>query len=121
GRTYEGIQIVFSQKTTDLAGAVTDDRNRPVLDATVIVFPANRERWTFQSRYVRTMRPDTNGRFSIKNLPPEDYLIIAVQNLEPGQASDPEFLTRAREEARPFSLVEGETKAVDIRLSQLVP
>ena len=121
GRTYEGVQIVFSQKTTDLSGAVTDDRNRPVLDATVVIFPANRERWTFQSRYVRTMRPDTNGRFSIQNLPPEDYLIIAVQNLEQGQGSDPEFLTRAREEARAFSLVEGETKAVDVRLSQLVP
>src|SRR5688500_4517620 len=121
GRTYEGVQIVFSQKTTDLSGALTDDRNRPVLDATVVVFPANRERWTYQSRHVRTMRPDTNGRFSIKNLPPEDYLIIAVQNLEPGQGSDPDFLTRAREEAKSFSLVEGETKAVDIRLSQLVP
>ena len=54
-------------------------------------------------------------------LPPEDYLIIAVQNLESGQASDPEFLTRAREEAKPFSLDEGETKAVDIKLSTLVP
>jgi hypothetical protein len=51
----------------------------------------------------------------------DDYLIIAVQNLEPGQFSDPEFLTRAKEEARPFTLNEGETKAVDIRLSRLVP
>jgi len=121
GRTYEGFQVVFSQKATDLSGAVTDDRNRPVLDATVIVFPANRDRWTYQSRYVRTMRPDTNGRFTTKNLPPEDYLIIAVQNLESGQASDPDFLTRAREEAKPFSLADGETKAVDVKLSPLVP
>ena len=121
GRTYEGFQVVFTQKTTDLSGAVTDGRNRPVLDATVVIFPANRERWTFQSRYVRSLRPDTNGRFSLKNLPPEDYLIIAVQNLESGQGSDPDFLTRAREEARPFSLTDGETKAVDIKLSALVP
>jgi hypothetical protein len=120
-RAPEGFQVVFTQKTTDLSGAVTDDRNRPVLDATVIVFPANRERWTYLSRYVRTIRPDTNGRFTLKNLPPEDYLIIAVQNLESGQGSDPDFLTRAREEARPFSLTEGETKAVDIKLSTLVP
>ncbi len=122
GRAYEGIQIVLSQKTTDLSGALTDDRGNPVLDATVVVFPANRERWTYLSRYVRTMRPDTNGRFNVKNLPPaEDYLIIAVQNLEQGQASDPDFLTRAREEAKSFSLVEGETKTVDVRLSPLVP
>jgi hypothetical protein len=121
GRTYEGLQIVFTQTTTDLSGAVTDERNQPVLDATVVIFPANRERWGFLSRYVRTMRPDTNGRFSTKNLPPEDYLIIAVQNLESGQAGDPDFLTRAREEAKPFSLAEGETKAVDVKLSPLVP
>ena len=50
-----------------------------------------------------------------------DYLVIAVQNLEQGQGGDPEFLTRAREEAKPFSLNEGETKAVDIKLSKLVP
>ena len=122
GRTYDGLQIVFTQKTTDLSGLLTDDRGKPVLDATVIVFPANRDRWNYLSRYIRTMRPDTNGRFTTKNLPPaEDYLIIAVQNLEQGQGSDPEFLTRAREEAKAFSLNEGETKAVDVELSPLVP
>lgn len=122
GRSYEGFQVVLTQKATDLSGLVTDDRGRPVLDATVIVFPANRDRWTFLSRFIRTMRPDTNGRYSVKNMPPaDDYLIIAVQNLEQGQGSDPDFLTRAREEAKSFSLNEGETKAFDVKLSPLVP
>jgi hypothetical protein len=122
GRSFDGIQITFTQKTTDLSGAVTDERGKPVLDATVIVFPANRDRWMYLSRYIRTMRPDTNGRYNVKNLPPgEDYLIIAVQNLESGQGSDPEFLARAREEAKAFSLAEAETKVVDIKLSTLIP
>lgn len=122
GRNREGLQVVFTQKTTDLSGLVTDARGKPVLDASVVVFPANRERWKFQSRYVRTARPDTEGRYSIKSLPPgEDYLVIAVQNLESGQGGDPEFLGRAKEEAKAFTLNEGETKAVDIKLSQLVP
>jgi hypothetical protein len=122
GRTYEGLQIIFTQRVTDLSGLVTDDRNRPVLDATVIIFPADREKWGYQTRYIRSARPDTNGRYSVKNLPPfGDYLVIAVRNLESGQATDPEFLTRAREEAKSFSLNESETKAVDIRLSALVP
>jgi hypothetical protein len=121
-RTYDGVTIVFTQRTTDVSGMLTDDRNKPVLDASVVIFPANRDRWTSTSRYIRTMRPDTNGRFNIKNLPPgEYYLIIAVQNLEQGQGSDPEFLTRAREEAKPFTLAEAETKVVDIKLSALVP
>ncbi|MGE3488976.1 MAG: carboxypeptidase regulatory-like domain-containing protein [Vicinamibacterales bacterium] len=122
GRAYDGIEVVLTQKATDLSGLVTDDRGRAVLDATVVVFPANRERWTFGTRFLRTARPDTSGRYSFKGLPPsDDYMIIVVQNLEPGQATDPEFLTRAREEAKPLSLNEGETKAVDVKLSTLTP
>lgn len=122
GRSYDGLQVIFSRKTTDLSGALTDDRGKPVLDATVVIFPANKDLWTFSSRYVRSARPDTNGRYSIKSLPPsDDYLIIAVQNLEQGQGSDPEFLARAAEEATRFTLNEGEIKAVDIKLSRLVP
>jgi hypothetical protein len=122
GRAYEGLQIVFTQKSTDISGLVTDDRGKPVLDVSVIVFPANRDLWTPQSRYLRTMRPDTSGRYNTRGLPPlDDYMVIAVQNLESGQASDPEFLNRAREEGRSFSLTEGETKAVDVRVARLVP
>ena len=122
GRTYEGLQVVFTRKATDLSGSVTDDRGRPIVDATVVIFPADQQKWLYQSRYVRTARPDTNGKFNFKAMPPsDDYMIIAVQNLESGQGSDPEFLTRAKDEAKPFSLNEGETKAVDIKLSKLVP
>lgn len=122
GRSIDDLQIVVTEKTTELSGLVTDDRNRPVVDSTVVIFPANPERWGYLSRYLRTTRPDTQGRYSVRSLPPgEDYLIIAVQNLESGQGGDPEFLARAREEARPFTLNEGETKAVDAKLSKLVP
>jgi hypothetical protein len=122
GRSYDGLQVIFTKKTTDLSGLLTDDRGKPVLDASVVIFPANKDLWTYSSRYVRTLRPDTNGKYNIKALPPlDDYLVIAVQNLESGQGGDPEFLTRAREEAKPFTLSEGETKSVDIRLSKLVP
>jgi Carboxypeptidase regulatory-like domain len=122
GRAYDGLQIILSRQATDLSGLVTDDRGKPVLDATVVIFPANKELWAYSSRYVRTARPDTNGKYSFKSMPPsDDYLIIAVQNLEQGQGSDPDFLSRAAEEAKRLSLNEGETKAVDIRLSKLVP
>ncbi|MFN0144323.1 MAG: carboxypeptidase-like regulatory domain-containing protein, partial [Mycobacterium sp.] len=122
GRSVEGLQVVLTRKLTNLSGTVTDDRNRPVLDATVIMFPANSDDWRFASRYMRTSRPDTDGRYKFEAMPPrEDYLLIAVQNLEPGQAGDPEFLAKAREQATPISLNEGETKAVDVKLAKLVP
>ena len=70
GRSYEDMQVIFSRKTTDLSGLLTDERGKPVLDATVVIFPANKDLWTYTSRYMRSLRPDTNGRYSIKSLPP---------------------------------------------------
>jgi hypothetical protein len=122
GRDVEDLQVVLTKTFTDLSGLVTDDRNRLIVDASVVIFPANRERWTTQSRYLRTLRPDTQGRYTIKGLPPgEDYLIVAVANLEQGQGADPEFLDRAKEVAKPLTLNEGETKAVDVKLSTIRP
>lgn len=119
----DDLRIVLTQKTTELSGLVLDARGRPIPDATVIVFPDSRERWSqLSTRYVRSTRPDTDGRYRIRSLPPErSYLVIAVRGLQEGQAGDPEFLARAREDAKVFSLGEGEIKALDVRLSVLQP
>jgi hypothetical protein len=122
GRSYDNLRVVFSQKITELSGIVSDSRGRPVVDASVVVFTTNRDRWVSTTRYLRTVRPDTDGRYTIKGLPPgDDYVIIAVQGLESGQGGDPEFLSRAREEAKSLTLAEGEKKAFDLKLSTLVP
>jgi protocatechuate 3,4-dioxygenase beta subunit len=117
GQTIAGVQIVLTDKSTSLSGAVTDSRGRPVVDAAVIVFPADEKRWTYQSRFVRAARPDQDGRYEIRGLPAhDDYLIAAVQGLEDGQAGDPEFLARIKPEASKLALNEGETKAADVKL-----
>jgi Carboxypeptidase regulatory-like domain len=116
GQTVAGMQIVLTERSTDLSGRVTDARSRPVTDVTVVIFPAEPERWVYESRFVRAVRPDQDGRYQIRGLPPsDDYLAIAVQGLEEGQAGDPEFLATLREHAAKFSLGEGETRALDLR------
>jgi hypothetical protein len=118
GQTVSGVQVVLTKKIASVSGAVTDSRGTPALDATVVVFPANDKLWTFQSRFVRTARPDQDGRFRISTLPsPEQYLVVAVQGLEDGQAGDPAFLASIRDAAAKFELAEGETKAVDVKLA----
>jgi hypothetical protein len=118
GQSVSGMQIVLTKKTTTLSGAVADARGEPMLDATVVVFPANDRLWTFQSRFIRAARPDQEGTYRLSGLPPsEEYLIVAVQGLEDGQAGDPEFLASVKDAATRFSLADGETKAVDVKLS----
>jgi hypothetical protein len=87
-----------------------------VLDATVVVFPEDEGLWTFQSRFVKTARPDQEGKYRIPSLPPsEHYLIIAVQGLEEGQAGDPDYLASIKNNAAGFALNEGENKSVDVK------
>jgi protocatechuate 3,4-dioxygenase beta subunit len=118
GQTLTGIQIVLTDRPTELNGRVVDDRGRPVIDATVVVFPADPDRWTYQSRFVQTARPDQDGQFHMRGLPPfEEYLAIAVEGLEEGQAGDPEFLASVRAGATALSLGENETRALDLRWS----
>ena len=118
GQSVAGMQIVLTKKTTTLSGVVSDSGGRPLLDATVVVFPANEQLWTFQSRFIKAARPDQEGTYRVVDLPAlEDYLIVAVQGLEDGQAGDPEFLAAVKASAEKFTLADGETKAVDVKLS----
>jgi hypothetical protein len=108
--------MIISEKPTDLSGRVTDTKGAAVTDVTVVVLPGDETLWTYQSRFVRTARPDQDGRFQIQGLPPFDrYLAVPVQALEDGQAGDPEFLARIRSLGVSFSLSEGEAHALDLR------
>jgi hypothetical protein len=118
GQTVTGMQIVLTRKVTALSGLVTDTRGNPVLDATVVVFPANEKLWTYQSRFIKAARPDQEGRYRMTALPGgENYLVIALQGLDDGQAGDPEFLASVRDLAAKLDIGDGETKSVDVKLS----
>jgi hypothetical protein len=118
GQTVGGMQIVLTKKIASLTGLVTDAKGNPVLDATVVVFPGNDKLWTFQSRFIKAARPDQEGKYRVTGLPgPENYLVVAVQGLEDGQAGDPEFLATIKDLGTRLELGEGESKAVDVKLS----
>jgi hypothetical protein len=119
GQTISGMLIVLTKKIASLSGLVTDGKGNPVLDATVIVFPNDDKLWTYQSRFIKAARPDQDGRYQVTGLPgPGSYLAVALQGLEDGQAGDPEFLASVKDLGTKFELGEGETKAVDVKLSE---
>ena len=117
GTRLDGVHVVLTQTASSIAGAVRDANGAAVLDATVVIFPDDESRWTPQSRFIATARPDTTGTFTIGGLPAsQGYRVIAVQGLESGQANDPEFLARVRDQAERVTLGEGEAKTLELRL-----
>lgn len=117
GADIRDVRILLTRTATTLSGTVRDERGNPMVDATVVVFPDDDTKWTFASRQLRTLRPDTQGRFETRGLPPAaNYRILAVQGLEDGQLYDPEFLSGVRDRAERLALAPGESKTVDLRL-----
>jgi len=117
GTQVSGLRVLLTQAAATVSGSVRDDRGAAVLDTTVVVFPDDDALWRPQSRFIRTARPDTSGRYEIGGLPPSPgYRIIAVQGLEDGQANDPEFLAGVRDRADRLGLAKGEKKSLDLRL-----
>ena len=112
-----GLEVELTNRITTIAGVVTNARGEAAKDYSAIVFAQDREQWTATSRYRSSGRPDQDGRYRITSLPPGRYYIVAIDHLEPGQASDPEFLERIHGKATAFSLSEGETKSIDLKLN----
>jgi hypothetical protein len=114
----EGLEIELTRRVTMVTGAIFDDSGAKAIDATVVLFAEDPRKWGQHSRFIQIARPDQKGRFTIKGLPPGDYVAIAVTYLEPGEEQDPELLESWRKVAARFTLSEGETRTLDLSLSK---
>ena len=113
----EELEIELTRQVTTVSGGVSDDRNAVALDATVIVFADDPGKWMPHSRFIESARPDQQGRFTIRGLPPGKYVAIAVGYLEPGEEHDPDLLQEWRQHGTRFVLSDAETHTVDLKLS----
>jgi len=116
GEKITGVDIELTSKVAVVAGLVTNARGEAVKDCTLLIFPADSRRWN-SGRYLRTARPEQDGRFKISGLVPADYYIIAVDKIEGGQWPQHDFLDRIRAKATSVTIGEGETKAIDLKVT----
>ena len=111
-----GVEIVISDKQTTFSGTVRNARGEFSKDYTVAIFPDRLKEGALPMRFIRIVRPDQQGRFETRGLPPGDYLAVAVEALEQGEQWDPAFRKRVEPTAKRFRLTEGQTITVDLQL-----
>ena len=68
------------------------------------------------TRWVTGTRPDQDGRFKVQNLPAGTYLAAAVDYVPQGEWGDPELLDRLKSKAKRFTLGDGATETLDLKL-----
>ena len=115
GDTMTDVLVVVTNKVTIGAGQLADDKGAPITDATVIVFGSDAATWT-QGRFVRATRPDQQGQWRIKGLPPGEFLAVAVDYVEDGQWNDPEYLESLRRYGQKLTLTEADAQTVSVRI-----
>ncbi len=116
GDTVTGLQIVVSDRVNTVSGQVTDDKGTPIADGTVIVFSSDSSQWSEDSRFVQAARPDQEGKYQIRGLPPGEYLAAAMDYVEDGMWNDPEYLESIRGLAQRFALGESDSHALMLKL-----
>ena len=115
------LRVVLTDRTSDVVGTVGASSSFASSgaspQATVVVFADDERKWGYPSRFIRIARTSGQGAFRIPGLPPDEaYRAIAVDYLEDGEESDPEFLQRMRERATRFSIREGEQRGLELPL-----
>lgn len=111
------LELELTNRVTDLSGVVTNSKGEALKDYSVVVFAQDRDKWVPGSRYLRSGRPDQDGRFKLSALPPGEYYVIALDYLDQDAWTEPEYLERVRTRATSVSINEGETKTVDLRVT----
>jgi uncharacterized protein (DUF2141 family) len=108
--------IVFTDHPAELTGTVHNAIGGAPNEFTVILFPADQSHWLPRARRIQATRPSADGTFAFRGLPPGEYHLAAIDDVENGEWFDPAFLQRLLPTAMKLTLGEGERKVQEIRL-----
>jgi hypothetical protein len=115
---FANATITMTDRLTELGGTLSDGSGKLGSEYMIIVVAAESRFWTPLSRRIQTTRPSPDGRYMLRNLPPGDYMIAALTDLEPGSQYDPEFLKALAGASVRVTLSEGEKRTQDLRVAK---
>jgi hypothetical protein len=120
-QSIDGLEVVLTDRVSEVTGRGLDGGGRAVTDATVAVFSTDRAAWGEASpwgetsRFVVSARTGKDGTFRVRHLPPGYYYAAAVTQLAPGEWRDPELLAALVPNATQLSIVEGDMECHSAR------
>jgi hypothetical protein len=110
-----GIEIVLTTEAAEVTGTIAGADGEPCGACTAIVFAEDPARWRHPSRFIHAARPDQQEVFRLRGLPPGQYLVAAVEEVEDGEWLDPEFLDRLRSRAERLDLRTARSAALALK------
>jgi hypothetical protein len=131
GQHYGNVRLIVTDKRPAAEFCVVDDSGQAATDYAIVVFPADKERWSQLQRHVRTMAsppprselmamrpPGVNAGMTASVMPMQssttrvtnmamgDYYAIAVDDMDPEDTQDPAVLEKLIPSAVRFTMTE---------------
>jgi len=97
GQALDEATVVISDRLPAVSGQATGAKGPAT--GPVLLVPADASRWWEASGTLQRARPDTTGRYRFDSVRPGSYLLVAIEQMQPWQLYDPEFLEALREKA----------------------
>jgi hypothetical protein len=117
GDLVHGLRVLLTDRSTDLSGAVRGPHNEPLHNWLVLIFSVDVQLWRPQSRHIRLLAPSVDGRYQVRGLPPGEYFVAPVLDLDEAEVFDPELLARYVDSAVRVRLQAGQKQTQDIRVA----
>jgi hypothetical protein len=112
------VVVSMSDRHTELSGTLRTSTGQPEADVSVIAFSSDRTMWGPGARRVRAARPSADGHFSMPDLPPGDYLLGVVTDIDPEDWQNPVLLGQLGPTSVKVTIGEGEKKVQDLQLGR---
>lgn len=112
-----GATLSFVDRNQEVSGTIQDPTGKPTADFTIVLFAADKAYWVPQARRIQSARPGTDGKFTFRGIPPGEYRLTAVTDVEPGEWYDPNFLSQLLSASIPVVVRDGEKKVQDIKVA----
>ena len=115
GQDVGDVMVVMTDRATDVSGTVHDASGAPIAAIAVIAFSTDPQQWRPHSRQIQAVRTDQHGVYHLRGLPPGDYRLVALDDVEQGEWFDPAFLQRIETAAERLTISDGEKKTRDLK------
>jgi hypothetical protein len=118
GAPLSDIAITFTDRVAELSGRLVDAAGRPAPEFFVFMFSTDRTLWTPSApRHVRPpARPASDGNYRILAIPPGEYYVAALTEIDDADIYDTAFLEQVAAAAFKITIAEGEKKKQDLQI-----
>lgn len=107
------VRLALSDRRTSLEGRVLVSNTTSPSDYLLVLFPDDRTLWK-SVRRLHTTRPATDGHYAFNDIPPGEYRVALLDDLDTDVWRSPDFMQALVPEAVPVTVTQGRQNTLDL-------